>query len=311
MDSTSQGPQSGNQSRFWMRAFVLWAWSIAMTAVTLVLGGVPLKALRRGLGRWPYLALGFGTSAGLYTANLKFLGVAYLSLVILIELFSEWEDLQLSLIASAFFSLLINTLLSGAGLAIWISQTGANWSQVLQDRLTEWLKPAVDLSPSLQLNAYDVLLQIPSIVIVVWLAVLYLAVLLERRLTPPFKAEETPARNGKFLAELNSINLPTGVVWVFVLALAGAFGESGIANLQAVSVNVLNVCLMLFFFQGLAIIFRFFQVFRVGFIWQALLMVIVIGQLFLLVSLLGIVDHWVDFRTRLSKRREEMNKELQ
>jgi uncharacterized protein YybS (DUF2232 family) len=91
----------------------------------------------------------------------------------------------------------------------------------------------------------------------------------------------------------------------------GAFGEFGLVGAQATSVNFLNVCLMLFFFQGLAVIYRFFAVFRVGFFWQALLMIIVVGQLFLLVSLLGLMDHWVDFRARLSKRREQMKKELQ
>jgi hypothetical protein len=111
----------------WTRAFVLWAWSVAMTALTLVLAGVPLKALRRGLGRGPFLVIGASTAAALFAADLKFFAIAYLSFVILVELFSEFEGLDLSLVASGFFSILVTALLSGAGVAIWISRTGGQW----------------------------------------------------------------------------------------------------------------------------------------------------------------------------------------
>jgi hypothetical protein len=294
--------------RLLIRAAVFWAWSIAMTAFTAVLGGVPLKSLRRAYGRGPYWTLGVLTAFALFAFHLKFLAILYFSLVVLIGLFGEWEELGLSLLASAFFSLLITTLISAAGVVLWISATGAQWKTLLLARMDEWIKPALEMSPGLQVNSGDVLLQLPSIVIVLWMGALYLSVLLERRLLPP--SVEVPYIQ-KFREELDKINIPNPVIWIFIVALLGAFGEFGLPSLQSAAVNVLNVCLVLFFFQGLAVVYRFFHVFRLGFFWQALLMVIIVGQLFLLVSLLGLVDHWVDFRARLTKRREEMNKELQ
>lgn len=279
-----------------------------MTAFTVVLGGVPLKALRRDLGRTGYWCVGVATAGLLVAGNLKIFAAIYLSLVVLIGLFAEWEELGMSLMPSAFFSLVTTILLSAAGVALWISRMGAQWKDLLQARLDEVLKPAMELTPSLQFNSSDILLQLPSIFIVLWLAALYLAVLLERRSVVRSRHAQYET---SFRDELAQIYIPNVFVWAFILALLGAFGDFGKVSLQAGSVNVLNVCLMLFFFQGLAVIYRFFTVFRVGFFWQALIMIILVGQLFLLVSLLGLVDHWVDFRTRLSKRREEkMNNEF-
>src|SRR6202000_2110615 len=113
-----------------------------------------------------------------------------------------------------------------------------------------------------------------------WRAGLFLAVLLERRQPRPLMQS--------FRQELSNINFPSAVIWVFILALLGAFGEFGFPNVQAVSVNILNICLMLLFFQGLAVIYRFFAVFRVNAILQFVLMIFIVGQLFLLVSLVGL-----------------------
>lgn len=276
-----------------------------------MLGIVSLKSLRRGLGRTAYWSLGVVISAALFALQFKILSIYYLSLVVLVGLFGEWEELGLSFLASGFFSLVVTGMVTASAVAIWVSRMGSGWHDVLLRRLDEWFKPAQALSPSLQVNTNDILLQLPSIIIVLWMVALYLAVLLERRVQPPFARNAIRTGESPFREELNKINIPGVVIWLFIVALLGAFGEFGLSGLQATSINILNVCLMLFFFQGMAVIYRLFAVFRIGAFWQALAMVVIVGQLFLLVSLVGLVDHWVDFRSRLSKRREEMNKELQ
>ena len=295
-------------SRQIIRVGVLWAWTIFMTAFTVVLGGLPLRALRRDFGRVGYWTSGIVTTGLLIAGDLKVFAALYLSLVVLVGLFAEWEELGMSLAASAFFSVVTTALVSAAGVALWISRTGAGWKEIILARLNEALKPAMDLAPSFQFSSNDIMLQLPSIVIVMWLGTLYLAVLLEKKAVVKSRHAQYEV---SFREELSRIHMPSFVIWAFILALLGAFGDFGKVSLQAGSVNVLNVCLMLFFFQGLAVIYRFFAVFRIGFIWQALLMIILVGQLFLLVSLLGLIDHWIDFRTRLSKGREQMNNELQ
>jgi hypothetical protein len=292
-----------------IRACGLWAWTVLMTGMTVVLGGVPLKALRRDLGRTGYWFLCVVTAAILFASGMKVFAAIYFSLVVLIGLFAEWEELGMALMPSAFFSLVTTILVASAGVALWISRTGASWKDLILARLDESLKPAMELTPSFQFNSSDIMMQLPSLFIVMWLVTLYLSVLLEKRAV-------IQSRHAKyevsFREELGRINIPSFVIWAFIFALLGAFGDFGKLGLEAGCVNVLNVCLMLFFFQGLAVVTRAFAVFRIGFFWQALLMIILVSQLWIL-SLLGLVDHWVDFRSRLSKGkgREQMNNELQ
>jgi len=97
--------------------------------MTYPLGGVPLKVLRQLSGRAAYwlwttgISVGFyvaGTYAtGAYAAIFKPLGIAFFSLVVLIGVFSELEELHLSFPVSAFFTLLINTLIVGGSFALW------------------------------------------------------------------------------------------------------------------------------------------------------------------------------------------------
>ena len=295
-------------SRQLIRIGVLWTWTILMTAFTVVLGGAPLKALRRDFGRTGYWTLGIITAGALFAANLRVFAAIYLSLVFLIGLFAQWEELGMSLMPSAFFSLVTTILVSAAGVALWISRMGAGWKDLIVARLDEALKPAMQIAPTLQFSSNDIMLQLPSIFIVIWLATIYLSVLLEKKAVVQSRHAQYEV---SFREELGKIDMPNFVVWAFIVALLGAFGDFGKVGLQAACVNVLNVCLILFFFQGLAVIYRFFTVFRVGFFWQALLMIILVGQLFFLVILLGFIYYWFDFRSRMSKGREEMNNELQ
>ncbi len=77
-----------------------------------------------------------------------------------------------------------------------------------------------------------------------------------------------------------------------------------------VAVNGLNVILVLYFFQGLAVVMRAFEVLRVTGYWKFVLLVIIIMQLFLCISVLGIIDYWANFRERINRKATEwQNKE--
>lgn len=292
-----------------LRSSVLFAWAVVLTALTFFVGGTPLKALRRGLGRTPFWAAGMAVATLLIAVHWVLMGVAFLSLVILIGLFGEWEEMGLSFLASSFFSLLVTGLIGAGGFALWVYSFGAEWKSFLLSRIDLWLKPALQMSPNIKVNPYDIMMQLPSIVVIGWMVALYLAVLLERRVRPPY-GESVPHPQHFLRRELFRIHVPTAVIWVFILALLGAFSDYNVKWLEMLSVNFLNVCLMLFFFQGLAVVLRLFEMLKVGVLWQILLMVLFIVQLFLVVSLVGLIDHWIDFRGRMSKRME-MNKELQ
>ncbi len=109
--------------------------------------------------------------------------------------------------------------------------------------------------------------------------------------------------------QLADLRLPDGVIWLFIGALLGAFGGFEVRGVEATSVNILNVSFVLFFFQGIAVVAKFFEKLRMGSFWQFVFMLLIVVHLFLFVSLVGLTDYWLDFRTRLNKRTTEFNRE--
>lgn len=270
-----------------------------MTALTYVLGAPSLKVLRHHMGRWKYWGLTLCLAAGIWAAKAPMLAVSFVSLVILMGLFTEFEDMGLGLMPSAFCTLLVNGLLGAGGFALWVYSKGPQWSQVLLEAVETALKPLNQISPKVQLNFFDLMLQLPSIVIIMWMIAIYVAVLMEDRLRFPEPAgvEARPL----FKSQLRDVRMPDACMWIFIGSLLGAFGEFHNRAFEAISVNAMNVCLVLFFFQGAAVTMKIFAKIRMGWFWQMLFMFLIVVHLFLFVSLIGLLDFWFDFRTRLAK----------
>lgn len=272
------------------------AWALALTGLTYVLGALPLKVLRTWMGRGAYWSAGFALSSGLLVAPaplLNQLGFAFLSLLVLIGTFAELEEMGLDLPAAAFFTLLIDGLVAGAMFALWVSAVGgAGWFGTLTATLERVLKPVTEINPALHFDYASLVAQLPSIVVILWMVALYLAVLGEARLggRPGLRDQLGEYRN------------PDGVTWVFMAALLGAFGNFVPPQLAMVAANALNVCLLLFFFQGIAVVTRYLTSYRMRVGAQAVLMIVILLHLFWFVSLIGLSDHWLDFRERLRKR---------
>jgi uncharacterized protein YybS (DUF2232 family) len=108
--------------------------------------------------------------------------------------------------------------------------------------------------------------------------------------------------------ELTLFRVPDPVLWFAMVAILGAFVKHGRPWLEVISLNALNVLAVLYFFQGLAVIASAFRVFKIGPFWQVLWYFVLVVQLFLMVSLLGFVDFWLEFRERLTRKPAETNK---
>lgn len=284
-------------------------WAVLMTALTYILGAASLRVLRQNLGRgkfWGWTAL---IGLGLWLAKAPMLAVAFLSLVILVGVFSEFEEMGCGLMLSSAFTLLFNSLLAAGGLAIWTYFTGPSWTQKLLEAVQKVFAPLNQISPTVQVNYFDLMVQLPSIVLILWMGALYVSVLLEDRLSFTGKAVGPAPQVSATRAQLGEFRLPDACVWVFIVSLLGAFGGFPFKAFEAVSVNVMNVCLVMFFFQGIAVVARLMNKLRMGWFWQMLFMILIVVQLFLFVSVVGLVDYWFDFRTRMAKRPTQVNRE--
>ncbi len=292
-----------------IRLILFTAWAVIMTALTYVLGAPALKVLRRRLGRAGYWALTTAIAASLVALGGTLLGVAFYSLSVLVGVFEEFEEIGLSFTVSAFFALLINALLSAGAFALWVYSVGPRWSQTVTEFLQTTLKPVFELNPHLQIGYQDLMGQLPSVALILWMISIYVAVLLEGRLLMG-KDTAAPVQTWPAMRpQLAALRLPDFCVWIFIVSLLGAFGEFELKVLQSLSINVLNVCIVLFFFQGIAVVAKFFESLRLGMVWQVLFMTIVVLQLFLFVSVLGLLDFWLGFRARIQKRAGEFKRE--
>lgn len=296
------------RSRRVLRILLFSVWSVVMTALTYVLGAAPLKVVRIRAGRPVYWLLGVLISGAFFFSQNTLMGLAFFSLVVLVGLFDEMEEAGFSFMVCGFFTLLINTLLSAGAFALWVSRTGPKWSAQITGVLEAMLKPLADLNPHLQINTHDVMVQLPSVIIILWMSALYLAVLLENRLMGG--EASLPAGRVSLRSQLAEVRVPDPVVWVFILSILGAFGGFPVKGLETASVNLMNICLLLFFFQGIAVVVKTFANFKVGAVWQFMFMVLIVLHLFLFVALLGLTDYWMDFRLRLVKRTEGIDRRV-
>jgi hypothetical protein len=285
-----------------LRTIFYSVWAVVMTALTYVLGAAPLKVLRVRLGRLGYWVLGTGISIAFIVTKNPIMGLAFFSLVLLIGVFDEMEEAGFSFMASGFFTLLINSLLAAGAFALWVSHMGPKWSGVILSSIETLVKPLVEINPRFEINPYDLMVQLPSVTILLWMAGLYLAVLLENRLL----GGEPVQLKGRvsMRSQLAEFRLPDPVVWLFIASLLGAFGGFHVRGLETVAINVMNVCLMLLFFQGIAVVARAFTALRMGAFWQGLFMLLIVLHLFLFVALLGLTDYWLDFRMRMNKNKK-------
>jgi hypothetical protein len=290
-----------NRAQLAFRYLFFSAWAVLMTALTYVLGAPSLKVLRHHLGRWKYWSLTTAIGVALVALKAPALAVAFMSLVILMGIFTEFEDMDIGLMPSALFTLLVNGLLGAGAFAFWVSRIGPNWSQTLLESVETALKPLNQISPKVQLNFFDLMLQLPSIVIIMWTISIYLAVLMEDRLRFPEAAASSAKTRPSFKSQLGEVRMPDACVWIFIVSLLGAFGDFKMRAFEVISVNAMNVCLVLFFFQGAAVAMKLFAKIRMGWFWQMLFMILIVVHLFLFVSLVGLLDYWFDFRTRLAK----------
>lgn len=277
----------------WVRSTILMAWSLLLTALTLVLGGPALKILRNEQGKLAYWLCTLVVGCGLVLLKWHFFACSFLSLALLIGIYSDLEEKKLEVLPAGFFSVLITTLAIGGALAMWIYRTGSGWLSVLETKTSD-LFSQVQTMAGVTFDPKALLVQMPSAIVIILALSLFLAVVMDRKRVPK------PGRE-----RLTAFRLPDFTVWIFILSLLAAFIHTDKTWIRAVGSNVFNVMLVVYFFQGLAVIFRTYEVLKVGLFWQVIMTALFVVQLFPAVSFIGLVDYWMDFRGRLNKSQKQ------
>lgn len=292
-------------STAWMRITLLHLWSAVLTALTLVLGSVPLRVLWRAEGRGFYWGSGLILLGTFVAMGWPILAVMYGALLLMVGVFSEVvDDKDHNYLGAAVSALAVTYLMSAGLFVFWMSMQGGQWHSLLLTAAESSLQPLQKLSNGgFDVSAAALVKQAPSAVFILLAVALYLSLWLEAKSCRWFRIAVPTAR-----WRLREFRLPDGTVWVFTLSLLGTFGQFGVEWLHVVSVNIFNISLFLFFLQGFAVVCSFYRNYKVSLFWQVVLNILLILQLFVVVSFVGLADYWFDFRNRMGKKSAELEK---
>lgn len=278
-----------------LRVAFLIAMSVAFCGWTVVLGSAPLFVLHASEGRWPFMigvvvAGGALLGLGAYGFAIPFLLSAFLTYI-----FLELLELGMSLLKSAVVSL---SLVSGIALLTLsgVSKAqGQTVAEMLRAQLGSFVSELQTLYPDMKFDVESLLVQMPSAAVIMMAISLWLGVLFGKR----FAASSGKGVLGR--VTLRDFDLPDFAIWGLVFSLAGRFLLPEMTPLQLISLNVFNVLMFAYFLKGLTIVSTYFHVYRVGAIWQAILYVLLVAQLFLAVAVLGVLDVWLNWKPKILK----------
>ena len=285
---------------------VLIASAVLLSMTTFVFGAMPMRAVRLAFGRLPFWA-GFAlASASLAVAGLPAYALLVFSLVVLVGVYTDVEEHGGSVFISGFTGVLTavgTTALCGG---LWLHRAKIHLLDEVRSLLTQFEAATVNANSTFTINADTFIQQLPSAAVIALLVALGIALIGETKLLSwvGYPKVQSPASDQR----LSMFRIPDVFVWVAIAAIFGSFVKHGQAQVELVSLNVLNVLVVMFFFQGIAIVSQAFRTFKVSPFWRGLWYVVLVFQLFFLVSLVGFADFWVEFRERLARKPAATNK---
>lgn len=285
---------------------LLLALAIGLSSFTIVFGALPLLTLKKNQSSLVYYLISLLVVLVLMAVKAVPQAITYFCLMLVVGLFFEIEKRLRHLLYSSLLAIFLSGGITVGLVVQWLNQKGLTLIQTLETEITQFVNSMNQVNSQLHLDAQSLVMQIPSGAFAVMVVALAIAIIMVDRFQvllrmPVTKGSGMVSENKSMQVEPRSkldFSLPSYFIWFVMFAFLGTFLNQNNAWIEGISINVLNSILILYFFQGLAVIASFFKFFAVGPIWQAVMYMLLVGQLFLFVSLLGVVDYWVEFRIR-------------
>lgn len=279
--------------------FTLSAFGLVMTLFTVILGTPFIRLLQKAYSPFLFWAVGiFGAVAFLAAKALPW-AVLVGSVWILVGLYGEFEKRGLGWKNAGILSLGISNLVLMGGifylLALYDINTWDRYVLFVGEIFTEALK----FNPKIQIDAALLANKTPSFLVILLLLGLGNALILEKKMAQLFGVHTNKIASELKLTEFR---LPDSFIWIFLLSFLFSMIHFDLKWLGILSDNIFNVGIVLFFFQGLAVLEVFFAVVKTSPFFRVLTYFIMVGYLFVLLSVLGLIDYWVDFRWRLRRK---------
>lgn len=280
----------------------MWIIAAGFSWATVILSAGPLRALRKSSPFWVFWPVVFLITAGFwfvspYFAIAKFVAAGFLAVAILVGFFTEIENLGGSTGIAAFGSILALIAGIGVGFGAWAREqklSPLTW-------VTTWVETGLsrlrEVNPTIHIEADQVVSQLPSAIIILALVTLALAIVTEGTWLRILRQ----CQNAKGEKYWLNFRLGDVEIYLFMVVLLASFLNHGVKWLTILGFNALNVLVVLYFFQGMAVIYKACDRYGVSYFWKTFLGFILVLQLALIVAVVGVADYWIDFRRRFNR----------
>lgn len=280
--------------------FLLMSTSFVLSVLTIVLSALPLKVLRSAYGFLIFAVSSLSLIAGLWIAGLQILALFLVGILVTVGVFSELESRSKgkgNLTWIGFLSVSIGSGAFWGALELWMKSEGWNLESKIHEQMGKVLAQATLLNPKMGEFTTELLIaQIPSVVFSVFMISLALSIIFERRMLGALRLSRSYIFGS---LRPKDFKVPDVFVWVSMVAFLLSFKSFGLTGVEIVAVNVVNVMVILYLFQGVAVMEAVFHRYQVGPLFRTLFFLILIFQLFFVLSAVGFADFWLDIRKRL------------
>ena len=279
--------------------FVLVLLSAATASMLFMFLGTPvLRVLRNVYGSKLFWASGAVICGGLILAfpEAMLFSLLLLSFWINIGLYQEFEERGRGGFWIAALSMTLGSLILIFGSLAWAQSMGVNLMEIMTNSWQEMIKRGGANATALTTEYLSTVLL--STVILIQMSSLAFALMLDRKAALLFGL-----RYEKIASQMrvHEFRVPDFFIWITMISFLGTIPGliQSSEPIFPVAMTVFLTMMGLYFFQGLAILEVSFLVFRVGSLMRFLIYFIVVGQLFFLLSAVGFIDYWVNFRQRM------------
>jgi len=272
--------------------------SILLSMLTVVFGAPLLRVLRKAYGPWAFWILGLLVTGAAWLLNAQPLALFMGSVWMTLGAYNEMEQKGLGWWLSGILSVLLGTGAAGASIYGAFKVNGINTYAEVQGLVEQFTAQVQQMNPAVKLDASVILQQVPSAIAIILILALGVGLIFERRV---FSWLNLPREKIASQLKLLEYRVPDFFIWVAMTAFLLTMVSFGGKAIGILAVNIVNVALVLYFFQGLAVLEVLLSSMRAGTFTRILMYIILVGQLVLILSIVGLIDYWLDFRTRIRR----------
>ncbi len=268
-----------------------------LTVSTVILAPLPLMLLRRNKGRGSFAVGAVIACSILFWFTSPVTVGAFLVAVLLTAVFSECENQNIGYSSAVFVSLMVICGLGILSTGYAVEHFGFEPIEFFRSQVYGAVSQ-LTLPAGVTVDRDALLNQVPSGIVILIVFTIWLNSILVGRLEK-LLGWKAPGQTHIFKSkELRKWKLPDATVWLALSSVAGSFFDIQPVWMHWVATNTFNVVVMLYFFQGLAIVVDLFAIKKVAPFWRTIAYLFIFSQLFLMVAFLGFVDLWLTFRDR-------------